>query len=104
MSPQPIPACIEETQSYLPYLCSYDYSLQDAKIQSLISSSSSLSSFPLSSRFSIRAMTPEDIPACAHLVTHSFGDRGVLLLIYTYNICKCNKLYCIIIILYYNYV
>lgn len=75
-SSEEIPLCITETNAYLDHLNSFDYSLQDVKVQNIYATNPNLFKFPISRRFTIRPMTPDDIPACAHLLMHSFSAKG----------------------------
>jgi hypothetical protein len=63
-----------ETQPYLDYLASYDYDAQRAVTQKMVKSLQ----LPLdASRFTLRPMTPADLPAAAHLLAHTFSEDGI---------------------------
>jgi hypothetical protein len=67
---------LADTAFYLDLLSPFDYSNQLSLITSLLPSLPL--SHPLPPRFTIRPMTPRDIPGCAHLLAHAFGEHGVL--------------------------
>lgn len=77
MATTEIPPVLVESEPYLSILSSFNYEQQNTAVSSVFSSLSPFPSPLFSSRFTLRAMTPEDIPTCAHLIGHSFGSQGI---------------------------
>lgn len=67
---------LTDTAFYLDFLSSYDYVAQQSQINSILALHPLPQ--PLPPRFKIRPMTPEDIPETAHILTHAFGENGML--------------------------